>query len=91
MCPLIVLNKYKKVSWQRPTLPGSRPPSTIGADSLNGRVRDVTGCTTVAPVTKRIVFYQTTLRTNRFEGCLSLIISVRQQQSLITIVKLAAG
>jgi hypothetical protein len=44
----------KKVSWQRPTLPGGRPPSTIGADSLNDRVRDVTGCTTVAPVTKRL-------------------------------------
>lgn len=29
------------------------PPSTIGADDLNFRVRDVTGCTLVANITKR--------------------------------------
>ena len=46
----------KKVSWQRPTLPRGRPPSTIGADDLNFRVRDVTGCTLVAPITKRLTF-----------------------------------
>ena len=47
----------EKVSWQRPTLPGSRPPSTIGADGLNDQVRDVTGCTTVAQVTKRLYLH----------------------------------
>ncbi len=51
---MALLIKKKKVSWQRPTLPGGRPPSTIGADSLNDRVRDVTGCTTVAQITKRL-------------------------------------
>ena len=42
-----------KVSWQCPTLPGGCPPSTIGADELNCRVRDVTGCTLIARITKR--------------------------------------
>ena len=60
-----IMINYKKVSWQRPTLPGSRPPSTIGADSLNDRVRDVAGCTTVAPVTKRVLLYQTSRQGRR--------------------------
>ena len=38
---------------QLPTLPRTRARSTIGADGLNDRVRDVTGCTTVAQITKR--------------------------------------
>ena len=42
-----------KVSWQWPTLPGGSPPSTIGVCELNFRVRDVTGCTLAAIVTKR--------------------------------------
>ena len=47
----------KKVSWQRPTLPGGCPPSTIGAGRLNFRVRDVSGCTPAAPVTKRPFYH----------------------------------
>lgn len=43
----------KKVPWQRPTLPGGCPPSTIGAGGLNCRVRDGTGCFPAAPVTRR--------------------------------------
>ena len=46
----------KKVFWQCPTLPGGCPPSTIGADGLDDRVRDVSGFTTVAIVTKRLYF-----------------------------------
>jgi hypothetical protein len=53
---LLLLVKSKKVSWQRPTLPGVCTPSTIGADGLNDRVRDVTGCTTVARITKKLFF-----------------------------------
>ena len=33
---------------RRLTLPGGHPPSTIGADGLNCRVRDETGCFPVA-------------------------------------------
>ena len=40
-------------TWQRPTLPGGCPPSTIGAGGLNCRVRDGTGCTPAAYVTKK--------------------------------------
>jgi hypothetical protein len=40
-------------TWRRPTLPGSYPPSTIGADGLNFRVRDETGCSPAASDTKR--------------------------------------
>ena len=36
---------------RRPTLPGGLPPSTIGADGLNFRVRDGNGCDPVAMVT----------------------------------------
>src|SRR5579859_7900079 len=39
-------------TWRRLTLPGGYPPSTIGADGLNCRVRDETGCTPVASDTK---------------------------------------
>ena len=36
---------------RRPTLPGGNPPSTIGADRLNFRVRDGNGCDSVAMAT----------------------------------------
>ena len=36
---------------QRPTLPGSLPPSTIGAGGLNCRVRDGNGCFPAAMAT----------------------------------------
>ncbi len=36
---------------QRPTLPGSLPPSTIGAGGLNGRVRNGNGCFPAAMAT----------------------------------------
>ena len=42
---------------RRPTLPGGLPPSTIGADRLNFRVRDGNGCDPVAIVTQ-ILCYQ---------------------------------
>ncbi len=35
---------FKEVSRRRPTLPGSCPPSTIGVEGLNDRVRDGNGC-----------------------------------------------
>ena len=36
----LVGKKKEKQNWQRPTLPGSCPPSTIGASGLNYWVRD---------------------------------------------------
>ncbi len=56
-------NVKRKAPWQWPTLPGGRPPSTIGADGLNYRVRDVTGCTPVAPITKGL-FHIVVLNSN---------------------------
>ena len=35
---------WRKLPRRRPTLPGGRPPSTIGAGGLNFRVRDGNGC-----------------------------------------------
>src|SRR5690606_32820141 len=40
-------------AWQRPTLPGPRGPSTIGAGGLNGRVRDGYAWFPSAIITKR--------------------------------------
>ncbi len=40
---------------RRPTLPGGLPPSTIGADSLNFRVRDGNGCDPVAMATGNLL------------------------------------
>lgn len=42
----------RKVPWRWPTLPGRRRPSTIGASGLNDRVRNGTGCTPAALITK---------------------------------------
>jgi hypothetical protein len=38
-------------SRRRPTLPGGYPPSTIGADGLNCRVRNGNGCLSAAMAT----------------------------------------
>jgi hypothetical protein len=48
------LRRVAKTSWRRLTLPGGLPPSTIGAVGLNFRVRDGTGCTPDAQITKRL-------------------------------------
>lgn len=42
----------RKAPWRWPTLPGRRRPSTIGASGLNDRVRNGTGCTPAALITK---------------------------------------
>ena len=39
---------------QLPTLPHSRPCSTIGAEGLNFRVRDGNGCDPLAMVTQKL-------------------------------------
>ena len=44
----------KKSIWQRPTLPPSRPGSTIGAEGLNFRVRNGNGCDPLAKATKKL-------------------------------------
>ena len=49
---MFCLLQKKIKAWQGPILPGSHPPSTFGAEGLNFRVRNVTGCTTFAILTK---------------------------------------
>jgi hypothetical protein len=41
------------IAWQRPTLTGGQPPTTIGAVELNFRVRNGNGCDLFAIVTKQ--------------------------------------
>jgi hypothetical protein len=43
------------IAWRRPTLTGGEPPTTIGAEKLNFRVRYGNGCDLLAIVTK--LFY----------------------------------
>jgi hypothetical protein len=40
------------LAWQRPTLTGGEPPTTIGAEKLNFRVRNGNGCDLLAIATK---------------------------------------
>ena len=47
------LQKIKK-AWQVPILPGGFPPSTFSVYGLNFQVRNVSGCTPVALLTKLI-------------------------------------
>src|SRR5438034_6267190 len=42
---------YRRVEWQRPIFPGGCPPSIVGADGLNCRVRDGNECFPFAIVT----------------------------------------
>jgi hypothetical protein len=42
---------YRRVEWQRPIFPGDPSPSIVGAEGLNGRVRDGNGCFPFAIVT----------------------------------------
>ena len=51
-----VEKREKRSGWQRPTLPGSYPPSTIGAGELNERVRDGTVWTLTAKATNQSCF-----------------------------------
>ena len=46
----------KNTAWQRPTLAGGEPPTTIGAEKLNFRVRDGNGCDLLAIATKLMRF-----------------------------------
>ena len=42
---------YRRVEWQRPIFPGGCPPSIVGAEGLNDRVRDGNECFLFAIVT----------------------------------------
>ena len=42
-------------AWQRPTLTGTRVPTTIGAEKLNFRVRYGNGCDLLAIATRLFV------------------------------------
>src|SRR5947199_3130542 len=42
---------YRRVEWQRPIFPEGYPSSIVGAERLNGRVRDGNGCFPSAIVT----------------------------------------
>src|SRR6187399_132154 len=50
-----------KIVRRRPTLPHSLPCSTIGAERLNFRVRNVTGCFPFAMVAETLLRYQSNL------------------------------
>ena len=45
---------FLKLIGRRPTLPHSRPCSTIGAEKLNCRVRDGNGCDLLARATQKL-------------------------------------
>jgi hypothetical protein len=47
----LLRNNYN--AWRRPTLTGTRVPTTIGAEELNFRVRNGNGCGLFAIVTRR--------------------------------------
>jgi hypothetical protein len=47
----LILRKY---AWRRPTLTGGDPPTTIGAEELNFRVRHGNGCDLFAIITRQI-------------------------------------
>src|SRR4051812_7709743 len=49
------LDAYSASAWRRPTLPGPCGPSTIGAEGLNGRVRDGYAWFPFAIATKRML------------------------------------
>ena len=53
------LMKYVR---RRPTLPPRHQGSTIGAEGLNFRVRNVTGCFPFAMTTETLLRYQVKLR-----------------------------
>jgi hypothetical protein len=43
------------IAWQRPTLTGTRVPTTIGAEKLNFRVRDGNGCDLLAIAARLLI------------------------------------
>jgi hypothetical protein len=45
-------------AWRRPTLTGGEPPTTIGAEKLNFRVRYGNGCDLLAIATRLLCFYE---------------------------------
>lgn len=45
---------WMRVAWRRPTLPGARAPSTIGAGGLNDRVRDGNEWVPSAMITRQL-------------------------------------
>jgi hypothetical protein len=57
-------------AWQRPTLAGGKPPTTIGAEELNFRVRDGNGCDLFAIATRLVELVRSkldkTIMRNRF-------------------------
>ncbi len=44
------------LAWRRPTLTGGDPPTTIGAEELNFRVRHGNGCDLFAIITRHIAY-----------------------------------
>ena len=52
-----------KTAWQRPTLTGGQPPTTIGAEKLNFRVRYGNGCDLLAIIARLIYLRDRSLKT----------------------------
>ncbi|SLL37556.1 Uncharacterised protein [Mycobacteroides abscessus subsp. abscessus] len=51
------------IAWRRPTLTGGEPPTTIGAEKLNFRVRYGNGCDLLAIATRLFIFESYSLKT----------------------------
>ena len=49
----VMITAFRKITWQRSTLPHSLPCSTIDAKELNCRVRDGYGCDLFAIATRK--------------------------------------
>ena len=48
----LLRNSLNMYAWRRPTLTGGEPPTTIGAEKLNFRVRYGNGCDLLAIATR---------------------------------------
>ncbi len=57
--------RFSDKFWQRPTLPGRCPPSTIGAGGLNCRVREGNGCIPAAMATRNLDYPEVNNRSGR--------------------------
>ena len=54
--PAELILHYNIIAWRRPTLTGGEPPTTIGAEKLNFRVRYGNGCDLLAIATRLFYF-----------------------------------
>jgi hypothetical protein len=80
--PRIRVGLCPKIFRRRPTLPGGNPPSTIGADRLNFRVRDGNGCDSVAMATGNLARLNDTFRCRSLERSIASTNFQKRSQAL---------